>query len=131
MTLNAKQQAQFNKLCERIGNGESLRAACDGKRGSVKGTTTFYDMLEKETGDKPLTAQYARARDRQAEGFASGIVEISDDQSLDPNSRRVMVDARKWIAARILPKQYGDKLDVKLAGNLVIGIKRNERLDDD
>ncbi len=42
-----------------------------------------------------------------------------------------MVDARKWIASKLKPRVYGDRLDVQHTGNLVIGIKRNERLDDD
>ncbi len=88
-------------------------------------------MLDKDKVEGELAAQYARARERQADFGADEIREIADNQSLDPNSRRVMVDARKWIASKLMPRVYGDRLDVKHTGNLVIGIKRNERVEGD
>ena len=46
---------------------------------------------------------YARAREDLAEYQAGEIVKIADNQELDPQSRRVMVDARKWISCRRMP----------------------------
>ena len=39
-----------------------------------------------------------------------------------------MLDARKWVAAKLKPGTYGDRVDHKLTGNLIIGIRRNERV---
>ena len=50
--------------------------------------------------------------------------------ALDAKAGRVIIWAHKWRAAKMRPKRYGEKLDVKHTGNLVIGIKRNERLDE-
>jgi hypothetical protein len=55
---------------------------------------------------------YTRAREQQYQRWAEEILEISDDDTLDPNARRVRVDTRKWLLSKLLPKQYGDKIDV-------------------
>jgi hypothetical protein len=57
-------------------------------------------------------AIYARARQEQYEGWVEEILEISDDAALDPNDRRIRVDSRKWLLSKLLPKQYGDKIEV-------------------
>lgn len=73
---------------------------------------------------------YARARESQAEVLADEIIEIADDSSedfifaegedKDGNGAKkfinkeyvkrsaLRVDARKWVAAKLLPKKYGD-----------------------
>ena len=59
---------------------------------------------------------YARAREAQAEGFAEEIVAIADTGDID--RIKTQVDARKWVASKILAKKYGDKLDLNVAGTL-------------
>jgi hypothetical protein len=59
-----------------------------------------------------FAAIYAGARDQQYRRWAEEILIISDDATLDPNDRRVRVDARKWLLSKLLPKQYGDKIEV-------------------
>jgi hypothetical protein len=69
--------------------------------------------------------KYARARDIQIDLKAEEIVEIADDSSRDwitdadgnrlvdhdhISRDRLRVDARKWIAGKLKPKKYGDKL---------------------
>ena len=71
---------------------------------------------------------YTRAIQIRAIGWAEEIVEISDDGSndtyIDPNSgqertnaevvarSRLRVDTRKWMLSKVLPKVYGEKLDL-------------------
>jgi hypothetical protein len=59
--------------------------------------------------------QYTRARNVGYDLMAEGTLEIADDQREDPNSRRVRIDARKWLLSKMLPKRYGDRLE--LAGD--------------
>ena len=33
---------------------------------------------------------------------------------------RLRIDARKWMMARILPKKYGDKLDLNHSGEVAV-----------
>jgi len=73
-----------------------------------------------------FSEQYARAREAQAESHADRIVEIADDDTIDPNHKRIMVDARKWVASKLKPKRYGDKAEVEHKGDvgLTVVVKR-------
>lgn len=66
--------------------------------------------------DANFAAQYARAREEQADHYADEIVEIADDPKLEPNDKRVRVDARKWVASKLKPKKYGEKVTQELTG---------------
>lgn len=89
---------------------------------------TFYNWLDAS----PVNNQrYARAREMQADLLVEQIIEISDDSRHDTlmtekgevenkewvNRSRLMVDSRKFLAAKLRPKKYGDKLDVTSNGN--------------
>jgi len=84
--------------------------------------------------DKEFTAQYARAKEDQADFLVEEMLQIADDASQDEifvectdgsgqgakrvcnkefiARSRLRVDTRKFIAAKLKPKKYGDKLDV-------------------
>lgn len=69
-----------------------------------------------------LSQQYAQARLEQANYYADQIVEITDTER-DPNRARVRVDARKWIASKMLPKVYGDmpvQTNVNVQNNVLV-----------
>lgn len=97
------------EICTRIMNGESLRTICE-TEGMPRRETVHRWLAENET----FSLQYARARDTQADTYADDIVAIAD-QATDKDSAaaaKVRVDARKWVAAKLKPKRYGDKLDL-------------------
>ena len=54
---------------------------------------------------------YARAREDRADVLADEIVAIADSAE-DPNKGRLQVDARKWAAAKLNAKRYGDKTEL-------------------
>ena len=131
-------EALAAKICQRLAEGESLRAICADK--AMPGISTVMGWLFDGNHDG-FSEQYARAREAQAEIRADEIVDIADDASGDftadkdgklvanseHNQRsRPPVDARKWIAAKLLPKRYGDKLD--LGGS--IGLRWEDALKD-
>ena len=72
-----------------------------------------------------FSSQYAEAKRLQADLLAEEILDISDDDSLDEiiddngnvklnaeyvQRSRLRVDSRKWIAAKLMPKVYGEKM---------------------
>jgi hypothetical protein len=59
---------------------------------------------------KEFSDQYARAKEEAAELYAEDMLEISDDLSGDVQRDRLRVDTRKWIASKLKPKKYGDKI---------------------
>ncbi len=112
------------KICRRLAEGESLRAICADK--AMPAISTVMGWLFDGNHDE-FSEQYARAREAQAEIRADEIVDIADDDANDFTAdkdgnlvannehiqrSRLRVDARKWIAAKLLPKRYGDKLDL-------------------
>jgi hypothetical protein len=114
-------------ICERLALGESLRKICESDGMPPKKTVLAWLKDEKHS---QFRAQYAQAREEQADFYAAEIVEISDDGSSDTytdsdgNVRtnqevvarsRLRVDARKWYASKLAPKKYGDKME--LAGD--------------
>lgn len=77
--------------------------------------------------------QYARAKEAQADQMAEDILAIADDVAQDvtigENGREVVnneaiarsrlrVDARKWLASKMAPKKYGEKIAVGGADDL-------------
>ena len=63
-----------------------------------------------------FSVDYARAKQQQVEAMAEDIIDISMDDSLEPNDKRVRVDTLKWLLSKLIPKTYGDKIDVTSGG---------------
>jgi len=114
-------QKVANEICERIAKGQSLRKICGADRDDfIPGQTTVYRWLD-ENAD--FAKQYARARESQADHYVDEIIEIADAPNAttnpltgevevrDAQRDRLRVDARKWIASKLAPKKYGDKMD--------------------
>jgi hypothetical protein len=95
-------------ICERLAEGESLRSICasDG----MPRMSTVFRWLANDSHSQ-FREQYARSREEQAEVLADEIVQIADGdgEGADPQRDRLRVDARKWVAAKLKPKKYGDR----------------------
>lgn len=55
-------------------------------------------------------AQYARAKAEQADLLAEDILDIADSCGSNWGQARLQIDSRKWLASKLLPKIYGDKM---------------------
>lgn len=116
-------QAIADAICTRLADGQSLREICRDE--GMPDKATVFRWL---AADEAFRDQYAHAREAQAETLFEEIVTIADTQALGvkrtikPDGavetveadmiehRRLRVDARKWVVARLAPKKYGDKL---------------------
>jgi DNA-binding phage protein len=116
-------------ICDRIAEGESLRAICASE--GMPGTTTVKRWLR---NNEEFRAQYVRAREEQAEHYLDEIMEIADDGSNDymtivkgdvtynvenkevTSRSKMRIDTRKWAMSKLAPKKYGDKLDITSGG---------------
>lgn len=107
-----------DEICSRIAEGESLRSVCmDSKMPSM--TTVQRWLADTET---PLfKAQYTRAREQQADFYADQIIEIADTEE-NPQKARIRIDARKWKAAKMRPRAYGDKVLQEHSGDVALTI---------
>ena len=113
-------------ICTRMGEGESLRSIC--RDDAMPSLSTVFRWL---AADKEFQDQYARAMDARATLLAEEILEIADDGRNDTYRdedgheavnhdviarSRLRVDSRKWLAARMAPKKYGDKVSQEISG---------------
>jgi len=118
-------QTAADEICNRLMRGESLRKICGAERDDfLPGQTTVYKWLDLHAD---FAKQYARAREAQADFIADEILEIADSPNAvtnretgevelrDAQRDRLRVDARKWLAGKMAPKKYGDK--VQLSGD--------------
>jgi hypothetical protein len=94
------------EICDKVASGMKLVDVL--KAHGLPTRSTFYLWMREHDG---VSDMYARAREERAELIADEIIDIADNEP-DPNKARVRVDARKWAAAKLNPKQYGDRLHV-------------------
>lgn len=113
-------EAVEDALCELVAQGLPLVQAT--KEVGVSMPSLFRWLAE----DEAFQDKYVKAKEAQAELMASEIIAIADEVevvakvdgeetilALDSTAvarNRLRVDARKWVASKLLPKKYGDKI---------------------
>jgi hypothetical protein len=120
-------------ICERLALGESLRSIC-----SDKTTPAMSSVFKWLRENEPFSQQYTRARETQADALADEILNIADDARNDWMERhgkddegwiqngealrrsQIRIDARKWLAGKMRPKKYGDKISTEISGEIKI-----------
>lgn len=103
-------------ICERLAEGESLRAICTDD--DMPARRTVLDWLEK---DEDFRAKYARAREAQADAMDDRILQVADAATPEnAAAARVKIDAYKWRASKLKPKVYGDKQQVEHSGGVSV-----------
>lgn len=125
MNLSTYSEETAGTICERIADGESLRSICDDEDMPAR-STVFRWLGENEA----FRSQYSYAREAQADALFDEILSIADTPVLGEKTktdaegntevttgdmiehRRLQIDARKWMAAKLRPKKYGDKIEV-------------------
>lgn len=103
-------------ICDRLCDGESLRAICKDEGMPPMGTVMRWLSVHED-----FREQYARAREAQGEVDADLVGDIGlrvARGELEPQAARVAMDAAKWSASKRLPKKYGDKLDLNHGGSV-------------
>ena len=60
---------------------------------------------------------YARAREDQADALANRDARHRRQFEPNPNDRRIRIDTRKWISAKLKPRTYGDKVQTEVSGD--------------
>lgn len=104
----------FNYICGELSNGKSLKRICEANNMPCK--ATFYNWIN---NSQELLDKYTRAKADSSDALADDIQDIADDVlkgKYEANNARVAIDAKKWIASKLKPKKYGDKLDMTSNG---------------
>ena len=111
-----------SEICWRIAHGEPLVRICADEH--LPHVATIYRWL---TRFPDFCDMYTRAREDQADTLADEIQAIADEMPMettdkDGNTRfdsayinwmRLRIDSRKWVAAKLKPRKYGDRVAVE------------------
>lgn len=110
------------EICKIVSTtSKGLNILCE-ERDHWPNPNTIYEWRIKL---KEFGEMYARAKQSQVEVLVEEIVEISDDTTHDKivsdegkvvtdhehiNRSRLRIDSRKWLASKLAPRIYGDKV---------------------
>lgn len=125
---------KFDEVIKRLSEGEKLSNVLLGEN-SVMSTTLFYKILEKDANKAQL---YARVKNDQIEKkFESIEQDYLEEPQRDPESgridpawvqlQRLKIDSKKWELSKLLPKKYGDKIDIdaKIGGEIILNVPKD------
>lgn len=131
------------KLCDLIAAGQSLRKIC--LADDMPDQTTVYRWLRQQ---ESFRQHYAHAREIQAETIFDECLDIADDGGNDwmadkeseggvkyngdhVQRSRLRIDARKWMAGKLAPKKYGEKVQLEHSGEMAVKRKPDDYSDDE
>lgn len=109
-----------DRICEQLANGDSLVKVCE--PADMPARITVIQWLGREEEHfRAFAYKYARAREAQAEYYASKAMAVADEAaeleaSHQVNAAKLRVDTLKWTAARMAPRSWGDRQQVALTG---------------
>lgn len=115
LEMSKDADALQQELIDCVSQGESLHAWC--KRNDFP-----YTTLRRWIDNVPARkAEYERARIARAEWHVADIESMLTDVrngSLDPSAARVIAENKRWIAARMDPHLWGDKVEINANVNI-------------
>lgn len=112
--------AIMQRVCEELIEGRSLRSICHDE--GMPNKSTILRWLNEDDGT--LATSIAHARELQADAHVDDIVEIVNDLTsrrpdrIDANEARVAIWAKQWVAAKMRPKKYGEKVEHEHTGKV-------------
>lgn len=104
------------RICVAMEEGVSMPTAAK-REGVTEGAVRKWAREKPDFGTR-----YALARERQIAAYQDEIdktLEAADEAALDPvnatarlNACRLRIDTRKWMLSKVLPKTYGERIEV-------------------
>lgn len=131
-------------ICVRVAEGESMRSVSRDE--NMPAMTTLFRWLRENT---EFRQQYEIAKEESADVHAEDVIHISDHEASSPvivdgiplmidgkivyavdsasvAHARLRVDARKWVASKLKPKKYGERVHNEHSGQIGLGDVLNE-----
>jgi len=124
-------------ICARLANGDSLRTIC--RDDDMPSVVTVFAWIRKH---EEFLKQYTRAKEESSDALVEEMMDISDDGKNDwmeirdkddeivgwrvngeaVQRSKLRIDTRKWVASKLKPKKYGDKMDLTSDGEKLEGV---------
>ena len=112
------------EICRRIAIGETLTKICRPK--TMPDRSTVWRWTE---GNPDFRNALARAREVQSWSWADEAIDIADgagrkakgmpgtgEAGAKVQAEKLRIDARKWLIAKLNPKQFGEKITQEISG---------------
>lgn len=93
-----------DEIVERVSDGEDVLSVL--RELEIR----FVDMARWLQLNETFRLAYEKARENAAHRFISEIVTIADSARGKGEVEKIMIDARKWLASKVLSKMYGEKI---------------------
>lgn len=124
-------EAIFTELMELLASGKTLKEICESDPKFPSSWSVRRWVIDDING---CSARYTRAREMGIHEMVDETIVISDDKSKDtlivrkgnedievPNNEwinrsRLRVDTRKWLASKVIPKIFGDRIQQEVTG---------------
>lgn len=138
-------EEQGIEICSRIAEGESVRSIC--RDDDMPNASTIY-LWVIDGKHEEFSKQYTRSREAQADNLFEELLEIADDGSNDWMEKemrdghieevtnheviqrsRLRVDTRKWALSKMLPKRFGDRVNLDHSGTITMTPHEKKMLD--
>jgi nicotinamide mononucleotide adenylyltransferase len=99
-----------DRICELLAEGKHLNQIA-----AMPGMPAVITMLRWAAHERPAFGEaFTRAREALAVRLVAEAVELVDEPSKDSvhaADKRTRADMRKWLASKLFPRQYGDKVE--------------------
>lgn len=121
-------QETIFEICERIAEGESMSAICTGDCGMPKLSHLLANAVESPVYGKLLDQAMRMRALKYGDDVVSDAEEGLTADALPQNvaSRRLLIDAKKWYASKLMPRLFGEKLEVDSKTTVNVVIRRFE-----
>lgn len=94
----------IQQTLERLTDGLTLKQSC------LKSKIGYSNVIRRIGESADLKALHARMREEYMRRRVSDMHDIAKNPKIDPARARVMIDVIKWESARVLPKEFGDRV---------------------
>ena len=101
-------------IFERVANGKPLTKIC--KESGMPSKKTFLQWVEE---DETTLQRYEAAMLMQADFYANQITKLAKKKtntSEENAHNQLRINARKWVASKLNPKKYGDRVSHEILG---------------
>jgi CCR4-NOT transcriptional regulation complex NOT5 subunit len=115
LAMSAEPEELITELTDCVAQGESLHAWCKRKDMAYN---TVNDWINRVPARKE---QYERARIARAEWHVSDIESMMTEVrrgDLDPSAARVIAENKRWLASRMDPHLWGEKVQIEANVNI-------------
>lgn len=92
------------EIIERLADGLTLKQSCK------KSHKDYANVVKRISSTEELKRLHAHAREEYVRTRVQEMHDIAKNPRIDPHRARLMIDVIKWESARVLPKEFGDRV---------------------